>query len=324
MRSVAVVGAGLIGTSIALALRGRGVTTYLIDTDPEAARMAADLGAGRVGAPPEPVDLAVVAVPPQYVAAALREHQLRGLAHDFTDVASVKERVQQEAARTGCDLTRFVGGHPMGGREQSGPLAASADLFQGRPWVLTPAPQTRAQTVERARNLAELCGARPVVMTQAEHDQAVALVSHTPHLVSSLLAARLLHGEQSQLGLAGQGLRDVSRLAGGSPELWTDILGTNAVAVADVLAEFSHDVGLMVDTLRTLGTARTPEQGSASRDRLASVLLRGVQGKARIPARGTDGAGLSTDGAGLNTDGAGLSTDGAGLSTDYATAPGGV
>jgi prephenate dehydrogenase len=303
MRSVAVVGAGLIGTSIALALRGRGMATYLIDTDPEAARMAADLGAGMVGAPCEPVDLAVIAVPPQYVAAALRDHQLRALAHDFTDVASVKERVKQEAARTGCDLTRFVGGHPMGGREQSGPLAASADLFQGRPWVLTPAPQTRAQTVERARDLAELCGARPVVMSQAEHDQAVALVSHTPHLVSSLLAARLLHGEQSQLGLAGQGLRDVSRLAGGSPELWTDILGTNAVAVADVLAEFSHDVGLMVDTLRTLGTARTPEQGSASRDRLASVLLRGVQGKARIPAR---------------------STDGAGLSTDYATAPGGV
>ncbi|MBK3579452.1 prephenate dehydrogenase [Streptomyces sp. MBT65] len=295
MRSIAVVGAGLIGTSIALALRGRGITTYLIDTDPEAARTAADLGAGIVGGPPEPVDLAVIAVPPQYVATALREHQLRLLAHDFTDVASVKERVQQEAARTGCDLTRFVGGHPMGGREQSGPLAASADLFQGRPWVLTPAPQTRPQTVERARTLAELCGARPVVMTQAEHDQAVALVSHTPHLVSSLLAARLLHGEQSQLGLAGQGLRDVTRLAGGSPELWTDILGTNADAVADVLAEFSHDVGLMVDTLRTLGTARKPEQGSASMDRLASVLLRGVQGRARIPARSTDGAGLSTD-----------------------------
>ncbi|MEW2621454.1 prephenate dehydrogenase [Streptomyces sp. NPDC048106] len=303
MRSAAVVGTGLIGTSIALALRGRGVTTYLIDTDPESARTASELGAGIAGSPREPVDLAVIAVPPQYVAAALREHQQRALAHDFTDAASVKEQVQQEAARTGCDLTRFVGGHPMGGREQSGPLAASADLFHGRPWVLTPAPQTRAQTVERARKLAELCGARPVMMTQAEHDQAVALVSHTPHLVSSLLAARLLHGEQSQLGISGQGLRDVTRLAGGRVELWTDILCTNAVAVADVLAEFSHDVALMVETLRALGTARKPEQGSASKDRLASVLLQGVQGRASITA---------------------CSTDGADTSRTYATAPGRV
>ncbi|MFF3322804.1 prephenate dehydrogenase [Streptomyces sp. NPDC002889] len=294
MRSAAVVGTGLIGTSIALALRGRGVTTYLIDTNPEAARMAADLGAGIAGRPREPVDLAIIAVPPQYVAAALKEHQLQELAHDFTDAASVKESPQREAAAAGCDLTRFVGGHPMGGREQSGPLAARDDLFQGRPWVLTPSPQTRAQTVERAEKLAELCGARPVVMAHAEHDRAVALTSHTPHLVSSLLAARLLHGDQSQLGLAGQGLQDVTRLAGGSVELWTDILGSNAVAVADVLAEFAHDVHLVVDALRVLGTAREPEQRRASTDRLSTALLRGVQGRARIPARSTGGLSLST------------------------------
>ena len=92
MRSAAVVGTGLIGTSIALALRGRGVATYLIDTDPEAARTAAELGASIAGSPREPVDLAVIAVPPQYVAAALREHQQRALAHDFTDAASVRSR----------------------------------------------------------------------------------------------------------------------------------------------------------------------------------------------------------------------------------------
>ncbi|WP_455354436.1 prephenate dehydrogenase [Streptomyces sp. SYSU K217416] len=292
MRSAAVVGTGLIGTSIALALRGRGVTTYLIDTNPEAARMAADLGAGIAGRPREPVDLAVIAVPPQQVAAALKEHQLQELAHDFTDAASVKEGPQREAAQAGCDLTRFVGGHPMGGREQSGPLAARDDLFQGRPWVLTPSPQTRVQTVERAEKLAELCGARPVVMAHAEHDRAVALTSHAPHLVSSLLAARLLQGDQSQLGLAGQGLQDVTRLAGGSVELWTDILGSNAVAVADVLAEFAHDVHLVVDALRALGTAREPEQRRAPLDRLSTALLRGVQGRARIPARSTGGLGL--------------------------------
>ncbi|MFJ9027865.1 prephenate dehydrogenase [Streptomyces sp. NPDC102274] len=294
MRSAAVVGTGLIGTSIALALRGRGVTTYLIDTNLEAARIAADLGAGIAGRPPEPVDLAVIAVPPQHVAAALKEHQLQKLAHDFTDAASVKESPQREAAQAGCDLTRFVGGHPMGGREQSGPLAARDDLFQGRPWVLTPSPQTRVETVERAERLAELCGAKPVVMAHAEHDRAVALTSHTPHLVSSLLAARLLYGDQSQLGLAGQGLQDVTRLAGGSVELWTDILGSNAVAVADVLAEFAHDVHGVVDVLRALGTAREPEQRRAHMDRLSTALVRGVQGRARIPARSTAGLSAST------------------------------
>lgn len=304
MRSAAVVGTGLIGTSIALALRGRGVTTYLIDTDPEAARIAADLGAGIAGRPREPVDLAVLAVPPQHVAAALKDHQAQDLAHDFTDAASVKELPQRQAARTGCDLTRFVGGHPMGGREQSGPLAAKDDLFQGRPWVLTPSPETRVQAVERARRLAELCGARPVVMAHAEHDRAVALTSHAPHLVSSLLAARLLHGEPSQLGLAGQGLQDVTRLAAGSADLWTDILGSNAVAVADVLAEFAHDLHQVVDALRGLGTVREPEQRRAHTDLLSTALVRGIQGRARIPARST--------------------TPGPHPSTAYATAPRGA
>ncbi|CAM5600057.1 Prephenate dehydrogenase OS=Streptomyces gougerotii OX=53448 GN=GCM10010227_53710 PE=4 SV=1 [Streptomyces diastaticus subsp. diastaticus] len=243
-------------------------------------------------------------MPPQQVAAALKEHQLGDLADDFTDAASVKEPPQREAARLGCDLTRFVGGHPMGGREQSGPLAARDDLFHGRPWVLTPSARTRPQTHERARRLAELCGARPVVMTHAEHDRAVALISHAPHLVSTLLAARLLHGARSQLGLAGQGLQDVTRLAGGSAELWTDILGSNAVAVADVLADFAHEVDDVVEVLRELGTAREPEQRRTHLEALSTVLVRGVQGRARIPACGGTGA-PST-------------------STAYAAAPGGA
>ncbi|MDQ0943887.1 prephenate dehydrogenase [Streptomyces sp. V1I1] len=285
MQSAAVVGTGLIGTSIALALRGRGVTTYLIDANPEAARIAADLGAGIAGTPRGPVDLAVIAVPPRHVAAALKEHQLLELAHDFTDAASIKELPQREAAQAGCDLTRFIGGHPMGGREQSGPLAARDDLFHGRPWVLTPSAHTRAQTAERAWHLAELCGARPVVMAHAEHDRAVALTSHAPHLVSSLLAGRLLHGDPAQLGLAGQGLQDITRLAAGSAELWTDILGSNAVAVADVLAGFTQDLHQVVDALQGLGAAEEPEQQRVHTDRLATALVRGVRGRARIPAR---------------------------------------
>ncbi|MGC5346475.1 prephenate dehydrogenase [Streptomyces sp. DT24] len=285
MRSAAVVGTGLIGTSIALALRGRGVTPYLIDRDPEAARTAAELGAGVVGAPRTPVDLAILAVPPQAVAETLRDQQAKGLAEDFTDVASVKALPLRGAAELGCDLSRYLGGHPMAGREQSGPLAARGDLFQGRPWVLTPAPGVRERTVERVRELIGLCGAEPVVMEHSQHDGAVALISHAPHVVASLVAARLLHGDESQLRLAGQGLLDVTRIAAGDAELWTDIIGSNATAVADVLAELTLDLGLVVDALRDLGSG-APERPRASRADLTTALARGVRGRDRIPARG--------------------------------------
>jgi prephenate dehydrogenase len=281
MRSAAVVGTGLIGTSIALALQDQGITPYLIDANPEAARTAAGLGAGVVGRPRVPVDLAVIAVPPQHVAASLRKHQAGRLAHDFTDVSSVKVLPQEEAAQLGCDLVRFVGGHPMAGRERSGPLAAQVDLFRGRPWVLTPTESTGDRVVGRTRALAELCGARPVVMDAAQHDRAVALVSHTPHLIASLLSGRLLHGEDSHLQLAGQGLRDATRIAGGDADLWTDILSSNAAAVAEVLTDLVLDLDAAVDALREL--AKTPsEPGLAGLSHLKEVLVRGARGRGLI------------------------------------------
>ncbi|MFB9465413.1 prephenate dehydrogenase [Streptomyces cinereospinus] len=281
MRSAVVVGTGLIGTSIALALRDQGITPYLIDENPEAARTAAGLGAGVVGPPRAPVDLAVIAVPPQHVAASLREHQSGGLAHDFTDVSSVKVRPQEEAAELGCDLVRFVGGHPMAGRERSGPLAAQVDLFRGRPWVLTPTESAGDRAVGRTRALAELCGARPVVMDAAQHDRAVALVSHTPHLIASLLSGRLLHGEESQLQLAGQGLRDATRIAGGDADLWTHILSSNAAAVAEVLTDLVLDLDAAVDALRELAKAPS-EPGPAGLSHLRDVLVRGTRGRGLI------------------------------------------
>ncbi|PAZ17441.1 prephenate dehydrogenase [Streptomyces sp. SA15] len=297
MRSAAVIGTGLIGTSIALALRSRGLTPHLLDQNPEAAHTAADMGAGVVGMPRTPVDLAVIAVPPQHVARILREQQLRGLAHDFTDVASVKARPQREAAALGCDLTCYVGGHPMAGREQSGPLAAQGDLFEGKPWVLTPAGTAHGRAVGRVTMLAELCGARPVVMDPVRHDRAMALVSHTPHLVASLLAGRLLHGEEPQLQLAGQGLRDATRIAAGDVELWTDIIGSNAAAVADVLTEVASELGAVVDALRDLDQG-PPERRPAGRAQLTAALLRGVQGRGRIPPRVPGGLSLSGAAAG--------------------------
>lgn len=138
MRTALVIGTGLIGTSAALALAGRGVTVHLADHDPEQARTAAALGAGTDEAPEGPVDLAIVAAPPAHVAAVLADAMGRGVARGYIDVASVKGGPRRELEGLGLDLSSYIGTHPMSGREKSGPLAASGDLFEGRPWVLTP------------------------------------------------------------------------------------------------------------------------------------------------------------------------------------------
>jgi prephenate dehydrogenase len=284
MRTAAIIGTGLIGTSAALALGRRGVRVYLADRDEDTARTAASLGAGEVGAPPEQVDLAIVAVPPAYVADVLVEAQQRGLARTYTDVASVKADPQHAAAARGVDPETYIGGHPLAGVERSGPLAARADLFDGRPWVLTPASATGREALNRALELISLCGAVPVVMDAAEHDHAVALISHTPHLVAALMAARLEHASEDAARIAGPGVRDVTRVAAGDPRLWEEILTANSTAVADVLEEYAADLSKVVAALRALG-AQDLEKRGVGRSDLVDLLRRGNAGQARIPGK---------------------------------------
>ncbi|MGW4698026.1 prephenate dehydrogenase [Kitasatospora cineracea] len=284
MRSIAVVGTGLIGTSVALAARSRGLTTYLLDRSSLAVGAAVALNAGIAGPPPEPVDLAVIAVPPAQLATVLKEQQDRNLARCYTDVVSVKTRTRLAAAKAGCDLSRFVGGHPMAGSERSGPFAAAADLFQGRNWVLTPSPSTDRQAIDLVLRLVALCGATPVLMEEEDHDRTVALTSHAPHLVASLLSARLESIGPATAQLIGQGLRDTTRIAGGSPGLWTDILGANAVAVAEILDGFAQDLGRALEALEQLGS-EDPEHRRGGERVLGELLTRGVAGQDRIPPR---------------------------------------
>ncbi|MGP4084100.1 prephenate dehydrogenase/arogenate dehydrogenase family protein, partial [Streptomyces sp. KR55] len=177
MHTAAVVGTGLIGTSIALALTGRGVTTHLIDRNPDIVRIAAARGAGTPEPPSAPVDIAVICVPPSAVAKTVAKHQKAELAAVYTDVASVKALPYAECLTLGCDTTALVGGHPLAGRERSGPLSARADLFRDRRWVLTPTPETSEDTLNRALELVSLCGAVPVLLDPPDHDRAVALTS---------------------------------------------------------------------------------------------------------------------------------------------------
>ena len=311
--SAVVIGTGLIGTSIALALSEQGVTVWLADHDPAAARLAADLGAGKVlpeplgaaergegspeaaaprGGPPRAqegpwADLAVLAVPPAAVAPSLAAAQARRLARWYTDVASVKALPLRQASELGCDLASFVPGHPLSGRERSGPAAARADLFLGRPWVICPGPLTRPEAVAAVAELVRRCRGELVRADADEHDHWVALVSHAPHVVAAAMAAQLTDAPGGALGLAGQGLRDVTRIAAGDSGLWTQILAANAPPVARVLADVAANLAAVAEALAETGA---PPQAAEhpSVKLLAGLLEEGSAGVARIPGkRGT-------------------------------------
>ncbi|PDP85660.1 prephenate dehydrogenase [Glycomyces fuscus] len=277
IRTMAVVGTGLIGTSVALAASRHGVAVHLLDRDPAAARTAAALGAGTVGAPDGAVDLAVIAVPPGTVGAVLAEQQLRGLARAYTDVASVKSAPGRDVLGAIADPATFIGGHPLAGREKAGPLAARADLFEGRTWVLTPTAATARPVLNRALEMICLCGAVPVMMDSQAHDDAVALTSHAPHVVASLMAARLRGGSEEAFRLAGQGLRDTTRVAGGDPRLWTDILRSNSGPLVGVLRDLHEDLSLVLAALDVLSRAE-PGRESLESGRVRDLLDRGVEG----------------------------------------------
>ncbi|WP_431045138.1 prephenate dehydrogenase [Streptomyces sp. P1-3] len=284
MRTALVIGTGLIGTSAALALAGRGVQVHLTDHDPAQARTAAALGAGTDAEPDGPVDLAIVAVPPAHVSESLAAAMRRGAARGYLDVASVKGGPRRELEARGCDLTRYIGTHPMAGRERSGPLAATADLFEGRPWVLTPTPGTDTEVLNLALELVALCRAVPVVMDADAHDRAVALVSHTPQLLSSMVAARLRDADETAVRLCGQGIRDVTRIAASDPGMWIDILSANPGPVADVLAAVAADLDETVRSLRALDSADEDKRGGGAAG-IEDVLRRGNAGRERVPGK---------------------------------------
>jgi prephenate dehydrogenase len=285
---VLVSGAGLIGTSVALALRAKGADVWLTDRDEGTAQLAADLGAGTVVPDLRDAkgiaDVAVLAMPPAAVAAALAFGQEYGVADVYTDVASVKELPVRRARELGCDLSRYVPGHPLAGRERHGPAAAQADLFLGRTWALCPLPETLAAAVEAVTGLVVACGADPVTTDPGTHDRWVALISHAPHVVAAAMAARLAPSSvpRDALRLAGQGLRDVTRVAAGDSVLWTEILGANPGPVAEVVAAVAAD---LADTAHALGahaagvSAETPAAG------VTDLLERGQAGVARIPGK---------------------------------------
>ncbi len=246
---IAVIGTGLMGTSIAMAAARVGCTVTGWDADPIAAAGAAERTTVRLASSVEDAvahaEIVVVCAP----IPAIPEIVARVLAADpdavVTDAGSIKGHVVREVSSLAgvASIERFVGGHPMGGSERSGPEHASAAIIDGIVWVLTPDDGVDPQAIERLESWIERIGGRPVRMSPARHDRLVAFVSHLPQVASTALMALAATEEADEpeiLLLAAGGFRDLTRLASSNPALWSQILLANRGAIAEAIDLYSE------------------------------------------------------------------------------------
>ncbi|WP_083090394.1 prephenate dehydrogenase [Actinomyces vulturis] len=283
---VVIIGTGLLGTSVALALCAGGVDVYLADASPTCQALAIDMGAGHsVDSLPsnDAVSIVVVATPPDVCASVIAQALNQYPNATVTDVASVKESIARRVQTlAGESLNRYVGSHPMAGRETSGPLAAHADLFAGRPWVIVPG-QADSQRVLQIRTLAVDVAAAPITMEADKHDQAVAAISHLPQIMSSLLASRLIDTPATALSLAGQGLRDTTRIAASDERMWSSILTANHEPIVAMLNQVRSDMDELIEALEHSTDskhAHTQAIGGVAR-----LINAGNEGHSRIPGK---------------------------------------
>ena len=312
MADVLIIGCGLIGTSIGLAVTQAEHEVLLHDADAGAVAVAAARGAGTAWDGQEAAALVVVAVPPAVTGAELAAAQRLALGQTYTHVSSVQSLVQADVEALNCDLSSIVGGHPLAGREHSGPLAADAAMFVGRPWAVCPNGASTPAAVRAVEELARACGALPVEVAVELHDRSVAQLSHLPHVASSALAGLLVPAsvpagrdaaeaaaqpaQGIRFDLSGPGLADSTRLASGDPALWTQILAANAQHVAPSVRALAEALLGVADELDALATGPGPA-AEAARRALTTFLERGRSGRETVPVkRGRASADFATVG----------------------------
>jgi prephenate dehydrogenase len=269
-RRAQVVGTGLIGGSIGLALRERG--WHVTGTDADDARAARALELGAVDAVGVDADAAItfVATPVSSVAGIVRDALDRGGV--VTDAGSVKASIV-----AAVDHPSFVGGHPMAGSEQEGVDGSRADLFQGAVWVLTPTASTDHAAHTLVRSVVTSLGAQVVELSPTRHDALVAVVSHVPHLTAATLMSLAAEGAEehrAMLRLAAGGFRDMTRIASGSPTIWPDICEENRDAIVAALDELTAALQKMRDVV-----------AAGDRASLLDVLEKARAGRVNLPAR---------------------------------------
>jgi prephenate dehydrogenase len=268
---VRIVGAGLIGTSIALALRATGVKVTLCDSDDRAQALARDLMGGENGDDAGLEDLCIIATPPNVITAVIEAELSRHPRLRVMDISSIKTKPLQDVSRIGFDLSLFAPTHPMAGREVSGPQSARGDLFEGRPWILC-LDGVDLELSQMVRDVVGRCGAIALDRTVDEHDKGVALVSHLPQMLASLLASQLVAGQRSELELSGAGLRDTTRIADSDPALWAQILAGNSTALKPLLISLQNDLSHAIENL---------DDPAA----MAQLISNGHKGRAMIPGK---------------------------------------
>lgn len=273
-RRAHVVGLGLIGGSVALALGARGWSVSGEDLDRDAEQSARDKGVITADPFNDDVSLAVVATPAGEVARAASALLARHGGEDLivTDVAGVKAPIVR-------DITdpRFLGGHPMAGSELRGLAGARAELFRGCTWVLTPTEATDAAAYARLHTVLRELEANVIALDAETHDRLVALASHVPHLTAGALmneASAVAAVDGALLQLAAGGFRDMTRVAAGDPTIWPDLLMENAAAVTAAL-------GALRDRLGELERAIA----GGDRDSLLSSLRAAAAARRQLPGR---------------------------------------
>lgn len=268
-KSVRIVGAGLIGTSIGLALRAAGASVQFVDVDAKAELLANDLVKSGKS---ENSDLVIIATPPSAFKTAIERAATLNPKAILMDIGSVKIKPIVEVSTIEGLAYRFCGTHPMAGREVSGAVSARADLFLDRAWVITPTSETSAEAKAMVLEVIAACGAQPVEMSAQDHDQRVAMISHLPQTISSLLAAQLSNSNPEALALAGGGLRDTVRIAGSDPKLWGEILAANEAALLPLLISLQSDLSDLISAA----------SGPAKWE---SLVAAGRAGKSAIPGK---------------------------------------
>ena len=271
--SIRIIGSGLIGTSIGLALAARGVQVEMLDLDQKAQKLAQDLIASEISGAPEVI---LFAIPASALAETFEREFALNPGSKFIDIASVKTKPQVEVSRISGGSSRFLATHPMAGREVGGAASARADLFEGRTWIYCPTFADGAQVdpdvLETGLWLINSLGATPISMSASRHDSAVALVSHLPQIVASLLAAQLKGAKGEDLDLAGAGLRDTTRIAASDPELWQEIISSNAQEILPLLINLQNDLGSLIQSLD-------------DPVKVGSFIAAGNEGRSKIPGK---------------------------------------
>ncbi len=269
IHSVRIVGAGLIGTSIGLALAAKNIAVEMIDVDSSNQALAQDLtGAVSISEP----ELIILATPLRALSQVIKEQYALNPNSTFMDVCSVKVEPLEKVKASELPLRQFVGTHPMAGREVGGAESARADLFLSRSWIITPDSKTDPEAISKVKALIQLLGASWVELDAASHDAAVARVSHLPQITATLLAGSL-HGVAPEwLDLAGAGLRDTTRIAASDENLWKEIINSNSQEIKALLTNLHKELGAMIDAVD-------------DQDKIAAFMRKGRDGRNLIPGK---------------------------------------